>query len=105
MVGRIDDAIHHLEVSRSLLVKCREDKILNSSLYGTLSLAYLRNRQFDLALENALDHEKNAPPPSTSSIFTYYAAILDAVLGLYEGTPDREHPAEQYRGDTASSDS
>ena len=85
MVGRIDQAIRHLEDGRVLLVKCTEDKILNTSLYGTLSLAYFRNGKFDRALENALAHEQNATPPSTSSIISYYCAILDATLGLYEG--------------------
>jgi len=83
--GQIEEAILRLESSRGYLMKSAEDKILNASLYGALSLAYFRNRQFDRALENAIAHEKNATPPSTSSIISYYSAILDATLGLYEG--------------------
>ncbi|HLO17434.1 MAG TPA: AAA family ATPase, partial [Anaerolineales bacterium] len=85
MLGQMEDAILDLEASLTILMKSAEDKILNTSLYGALSLVYLRKGQFDRALENAVAHQKNATPPSASSIMSYYSAILDALLGLYEG--------------------
>jgi class 3 adenylate cyclase/tetratricopeptide (TPR) repeat protein len=85
MFGKIQDAILNLETSLALLLKSASDKILSSSLYGALSLAYFRNGQPDRALEYALLHERNAAPPSTSSIISYYSALFDSLLGLYEG--------------------
>ncbi|HXD09216.1 MAG TPA: AAA family ATPase [Anaerolineales bacterium] len=85
MLGQIDEALSNLEASLTLLKKSAEDKILDTSLYGTLSLAYLRKGQFALALANVIVHDKNTNTPSPSSIVNYYSAIIDATLELYGG--------------------
>jgi tetratricopeptide (TPR) repeat protein len=85
MFGQIKDALRDLETSLHTPMRDQSDVILNTSLYGALSLAYLRNGQFNRAFENIIAHDKNATAPSTSSIICYYSASLDALLGFYEG--------------------
>jgi len=86
MLGQTDDAIRNLEASLRVPMKGTEDKILNASRYGTLSLAYFRKGQFDQAFENVVEQEKNATVPTSASIIHFYAGLFDAILGLYEGT-------------------
>lgn len=85
MFGQFDNAILNLEASLRVPMKGVEDKILNASRYGALSLAYFRNKQFDRAFENVVEQEKNSTAPSSASIICYYSGLFDAMLGLYEG--------------------
>lgn len=84
LFGQVEEAVPNLEASRTLLMKSAEDKILNASLYGALSLAYCRDGQLERAFESIIAYEKNATAPSTSSIICYYSAVLDSMLVLYE---------------------
>jgi len=84
-LGRVESALPHLEASLTLLKKSVDDKTLDTSIFGALSLAHLRKAQYDHTLENVLAHEQNAAAPSASSIIYYYFAVMDATLGLYEG--------------------
>jgi class 3 adenylate cyclase/tetratricopeptide (TPR) repeat protein len=85
MFGQLENAILNLEASLRVPMKSGEDKILNASRYGALSLAYFRIGQFDRAFENVIAHNKNATAPSASSIICYYSGIFDALLGLFGG--------------------
>jgi tetratricopeptide (TPR) repeat protein len=91
MLGDVEEAIRRLEASLQIPLKGTEDRILNASRYGALSLAYLRNGQHERALEMLSAHEKYTPP-SSASFICYYSACMETALELFEsitmGRPD-----------------
>jgi class 3 adenylate cyclase/tetratricopeptide (TPR) repeat protein len=85
MLGQGDEAIRLIEASIAIPMKNADDKILNTSRYGALSLAYFRKGDFDKALENVLHHQRLAPPtPPVSSTVSEYEAVFEAITGLWE---------------------
>jgi tetratricopeptide (TPR) repeat protein len=85
MLGRLETAVPKIEASLTLLKKSAGDTILTTFSYGALSLGYLRQGQYDRALESVIVHEQKARAPSASSILFYYSPVIDSTLVLYDG--------------------
>jgi class 3 adenylate cyclase/tetratricopeptide (TPR) repeat protein len=85
MLGQLESAMPKIETALTMLKKSAGDTILTTFTYGALSLGYLRQEQYDRALEHILAHEQKARAPSASSILFYYSPVIDSTLGLYEG--------------------
>lgn len=84
MLGNVGEAIDLLEASINIPMKNADDKILDLSRHGALSLAYLRNGNFEKCISQIYRHQELAPAkPGLSSSMNEYDAFLDAVIGLW----------------------
>lgn len=85
MLGQVDEAIHLIEASIAIPMRNADDKILNTSRYGALSLAYFRKDEFGKTLENIQKHQRLAPakPPISSTVHEY-EAVFEATIGLWK---------------------
>ncbi|MEW5939074.1 MAG: adenylate/guanylate cyclase domain-containing protein [Chloroflexota bacterium] len=85
MRGRVDEALSLLQASLTVPMKNADDKILNTSRFGALSLAWFRKGDYDKTLASILDHQRAAPPtPAFSSTIAEYDSVFDAILGLWD---------------------
>jgi len=85
MLGKTDEAVRLLEASIAIPMKNADDKILNASRYGALSLAYFRKGEFDKALETILQHQRLAPStPSLANTVRDYEGVFEAIIGLWK---------------------
>ncbi|MBE0681997.1 MAG: AAA family ATPase [Anaerolineales bacterium] len=85
MLGKTREAIQLIEDSINTPMKNADDKILNTSRFGALSLAYLRSGQNEPALENVFAHQRHAPAkPGLASTMHEYSPVFDAIIGLWK---------------------
>jgi tetratricopeptide (TPR) repeat protein len=87
MLGQVDEAIRLIEASIAIPMKNADDKILDTSRYGALSLAYFRKGEYGKSLENILQHQRLSPStPPLSSTVQEYGGMFEAVIGLLKKT-------------------
>ncbi|MBI5825490.1 MAG: AAA family ATPase [Chloroflexi bacterium] len=95
MLGNVHEAIELIEASINIPMKNADDKILNTSRFGALSLAYQRAGNFELALENILAHQRHAPSkPGIASTMHEYGPVCDAVIGLWKSVQEGRYRPE-----------
>jgi tetratricopeptide (TPR) repeat protein len=94
-LGRFDEAMECLRASQGLLAEQTKvpDEMLGVELHGLLSLAYLRQCEWDQALEatEQVMEAVTATMPSNYGAFPAYANAPEVYLTLWEA----EHPAPQ----------
>ncbi len=85
MLGDTNEAIRLIEASINIPMKNADDKILNTSRFGALSLAYQRAGNNELALENILAHQRHSPAkPGLSSTMHEYGPVCDATINIWK---------------------
>ena len=85
MLGKVNEAIQLIEASINIPMKNADDKILNTSRFGALSLAYQRAGMPELALKNVIAHQRHAPAkPGLASTMHEYGPVCDATIGLWK---------------------
>lgn len=99
MLGKADQAIQLIEASLNIPMKNADDKILNTSRLGALSLAHQRAGNDELAFEYALAHQRNAPAkPGLASTMHEYGPVCDATIGLWRNVQSgRFQPASEVK--------
>ncbi len=95
MLGKTDEAIQLIEASINIPMKNADDKILNTSRFGALSLAYQRAGRYDLAWENILAYQHHAPSrPGPASAMHEHASVCDATIALWKNLRDGQFQLE-----------
>lgn len=91
-MGDLDEAIRLLEASIATSMKNADDKALDSSRYGALSLAYFRKGEFGKSLEHLFRHQQVAPSrPAVSSTMQEYECVFDVMIGLWKKDQARQY--------------